>query len=176
MKSALIRVLGKPRGRERLAVMYQAGAGWRFDTAVRRLGDWTLVWGGRLGLKAVAQEDKGIPRATTLERVWPITSVFEGRAALMPKAYSRSSWWSASNTRSSNGVSVSLSLSRVAKRMSNASTTIHSADRALSRTVREFMTVPGQIGRDRARCVLLFAIDHARNVDAILLNTSLRSS
>jgi len=43
-------------------------------------------------------------------------------------------------------------------------------------TVREFMAVPGQIGRDRARCVLLFAIDHARNVDAILLNTSLRSS
>lgn len=45
-------------------------------------------------------------------------------------------------------------------------------------TVREFMAaVPRPNWANRARCVLLSAIDHVRNVGAILLNTwSLRSS
>lgn len=70
------------------------------------------VWKGRW------QEDKGIPRATTaLERVWTITDMFERRAALMPKAYSRRSWWSGSSA-SSNGPSLSQHLNRMSTQAS----------------------------------------------------------
>lgn len=62
--------------------------------------------GGGSVWKGSWQEDKGIPRATALERVWTITGMFERRAALMPKAYSRRSWWSGSSA-SSNGPSLS---------------------------------------------------------------------
>lgn len=63
---------GKGEGRERPDghVRERGGVGWRFG--IRRLaagGPGALVWGGRFGLKALAREDKGIPRATTLERV-----------------------------------------------------------------------------------------------------------
>ena len=69
------------------------------------------VWKGRW------QEDKGIPRATALERVWTITGMFERRAALMPKAYSRRSWWSGSSA-SSNGPSLSRHLNRMSTQAS----------------------------------------------------------
>ena len=71
---------------------------WRRER--EREGGGGSVWKGRW------QEDKGIPRATALERVWTITGMFERRAALMPKAYSRRSWWSGSSA-SSNGPSLS---------------------------------------------------------------------
>lgn len=71
---------------------------WRRERERERGGG--SVWKGRW------QEDKGIPRATALERVWTITGMFERRAALMPKAYSRRSWWSGSSA-SSNGPSLS---------------------------------------------------------------------
>ena len=71
---------------------------WRRERE-RERGDGS-VWKGSW------QEDKGIPRATALERVWTITGMFERRAALMPKAYSRRSWWSGSSA-SSNGPSLS---------------------------------------------------------------------
>lgn len=75
--------------------------------------------GGGSVWKGSWQEDKGIPRATALERVWTITGMFERRAALMPKAYSRRSWWSGSSA-SSNGPSLSRHLNRMSTQASLA--------------------------------------------------------
>lgn len=82
---------------------------WRRER--EREGGGGSVWKGRW------QEDKGIPRATALERVWTITGMFERRAALMPKAYSRRSWWSGSSA-SSNGPSLSRHLNRMSTQAS----------------------------------------------------------
>lgn len=82
---------------------------WRRERERERGGG--SVWKGRW------QEDKGIPRATALERVWTITGMFERRAALMPKAYSRRSWWSGSSA-SSNGPSLSRHLNRMSTQAS----------------------------------------------------------
>lgn len=84
---------------------------WRRERERERGGG--SVWKGRW------QEDKGIPRATALERVWTITGMFERRAALMPKAYSRRSWWSGSSA-SSNGPSLSRHLNRMSTQASLA--------------------------------------------------------
>ena len=67
----------------------------------------------RTGLfERTGRRTRGFPEPPALERVWTITGMFERRAALMPKAYSRRSWWSGSSG-SSNGPSLSQHLNRM---------------------------------------------------------------
>lgn len=173
MKSALIRVLRKPEGereRERPAVMYE-WRGRRVGGLVRR----SAAGGLSIGLRRKVRSESPSPAGqgdsksydtraslTHYQRVWG-TNRFDAESLLEEQLMECLECtlleWGPSpcpTLASRNGCP------REYRYLAGRQAPVE--------TVREFMAaVPGPNWANRSRCVLLSAIDHVRNVGAILL-------